>query len=536
MTLDELFKHLATKDWEEHGFRWPPDAFALCGTALWKSGCYTNTVSRWPPKIGKKADPRIWVEKITNLGWEWRAASPKNKTPAEIKAWWKILIQQKKTPWHTLAAKKHADLVEILIQLCAAADEASAGIGLSDNPDDDFEAELPAIYFKQLNDFGTISTVCKIINQHHVRVLPKLHTPTSGITIRSLSHHLALCQSGEVVPQYWPAPNAIGVDDAMNILIVPWPRTIIPSKFSACKRQAGPLFNMSEDFGFFRYEIPEQKNIEKAFKKIVKSAERTTGKVHGIIFPEMALNPKTITSLWRHLKQRKKPCFLISGTSQKAKQGILDENKAVCHVPMDQNMRFDLKLEQAKHHRWRLDKSQLQQYSLTGQLSDKKQWWEASTIPPRTLQFVKLNPYAVMTFLICEDLARQDPIADLVRAVGPNLVFALLMDGPQLASRWSSRYATVLADDPGCSVLTLTSIGMARMSKCLGKPESRIIALWKDSKKGPFEIELPFDAEAMVLSLKLHRDSEWAADGRCAKESAGRWELETVHPIRHEHA
>lgn len=30
------------------------------------------------------------------------------------------------------------------------------------------------------------------------------------------------------------------------------------------------------------------------------------------------------------------------------------------------------------------------------------------------------------------------------------------MDGPQLGSRWPGRYAGVLADEPGCSVLTFT--------------------------------------------------------------------------------
>lgn len=67
--------------------------------------------------------------------------------------------------------------------------------------------------------------------------------------------------------------------------------------------------------------------------------------------------------------------------------------------------------------------------------------------------------------LVCEDLARQDPAADLIRAVGPNLLIALLMDGPQLSGRWPARYASVLAEDPGTSVLTLTSLGMAERSR-----------------------------------------------------------------------
>ena len=93
--------------------------------------------------------------------------------------------------------------------------------------------------------------------------------------------------------------------------------------------------------------------------------------------------------------------------------------------------------------------------------------------------------------LICEDLARQDPVSELIRAVGPNLVVALLMDGPQLEHRWAAKYATVLAEDPGSSVLTVTSLGMARLSRPPKKPVSRAVALWKDPVSGAVEVALP---------------------------------------------
>ena len=43
-----------------------------------------------------------------------------------------------------------------------------------------------------------------------------------------------------------------------------------------------------------------------------------------------------------------------------------------------------------------------------------------------------------------------------MHAIGPNLVFTLLMNGPQLKTRWPARYAKILADDPGSSVLSIT--------------------------------------------------------------------------------
>jgi hypothetical protein len=121
--------------------------------------------------------------------------------------------------------------------------------------------------------------------------------------------------------------------------------------------------------------------------------------------------------------------------------------------------------------------------------------------------------------LICEDLARQDPAADMIRAVGPNLLIALLMDGPQLRGRWPSRYASVLSEDPGTSVLTLTSLGMAQRCRPIlpttqqRAHPSRAIALWRDALHGEKEITLDGDDNACVLSLVCRCKTEIAADG-----------------------
>ena len=76
------------------------------------------------------------------------------------------------------------------------------------------------------------------------------------------------------------------------------------------------------------------------------------------------------------------------------------------------------------------------------------------------------------------------------------------MDGPQTKERWAARYATVLADDPGCSVLSLTSLGMTQLSRPRAEPlRSRVVALWKDRFNGATEIELPRGDEAIAISL-----------------------------------
>jgi hypothetical protein len=112
------------------------------------------------------------------------------------------------------------------------------------------------------------------------------------------------------------------------------------------------------------------------------------------------------------------------------------------------------------------------------------------------------------------------------------MIIALLMDGPQLAVRWPGRYATVLADDPGSSVLTLTSVGMAELSRPPGFSPSRTIALWKDAKSGAArQIDLPVGAEGIVLNLSRQMDEEWSADGRSDGKQAGYPILSGVHPV-----
>ena len=98
------------------------------------------------------------------------------------------------------------------------------------------------------------------------------------------------------------------------------------------------------------------------------------------------------------------------------------------------------------------------------------------------------------------------------------------MDGPQIGGRWGARYASTLADDPGCSVLTLTSIGMSTLSRPRpGDPDRcRVIALWKDAKSNKLkEIELPEGYEGIVISLKEEYLEEWTADGRSDNGGTG---------------
>ena len=117
-------------------------------------------------------------------------------------------------------------------------------------------------------------------------------------------------------------------------------------------------------------------------------------------------------------------------------------------------------------------------------------------------------------------------MAEVIRAVGPNLVIALLMDGPQLRHRWSSRYASVLAEDPGSSVLTLTSLGMVKRSNPAAIDGSTrptrnpVIALWRDALYGERELEVDPQHDACVLSLVYRTTCEYTLDNRDCGETS----------------
>ena len=143
--------------------------------------------------------------------------------------------------------------------------------------------------------------------------------------------------------------------------------------------------------------------------------------------------------------------------------------------------------------------------------------------------------------LICEDLARIDPCQEVIRAVGPDLVIAILMDSAQIKERWPARYATILADDPGCSVLTVTSLALVERATATlcrnGASEedcSRAIGLWKDSSQWHGEpIILPSGYDAVVLSLSNKHRPVATIDGRTHHtKPQWSWHLTDKRPIR----
>lgn len=525
-SIGNLVDSLVSSDFKPN---WPPDVFGVVGTILSESGAYTRVLDGWPPKSlltrGVPPGPervRIWAEWVVQKGAEWRSAAAAAKdAPKEVRTRWEKILSFRDQP--VTAARTKRALADALLELSALADQASerAGIPLSTDMEsfDQFWLEA-CVDCLMLNH-----TLCRDILPSRLRVLPKLHTPRSGLTFRSMTHHLALCPTGDVSPRWNQVVTNIPVT-RLNVLVVPYPFDVRPKQFlpNCCDLQ-----EVDGRFGFFAFNPARGSEVEEAVAGLHRKATNLVGKIDMIVLPEGAVTNSQYELIRKRASLRDLPVLIAGVIDGPDKAGCCRKN--LCRMQIRDPI-ANRRVVQGKHHRWHLSRSQLIQYGLGSILDPQRHWWEHIEILPRSVQFVSLNERMTVCVLLCEDLARQDPVAGILRAVGPNLVVALLMDGPQLRSRWSAKYATVLADDPGCSVLSVTSLGMAELCRPHAVPPSRVVGLWKDARSGePVELTLPKDAHGLVLTLAVEEDKEWTADGRSDSSVSAYPILAGLHPI-----
>lgn len=517
------------RPWNECPY-WPPDLYAITGALLKRTGAYLRVFQdrRW----------ERCAQEIMKQGDDWQTELDKMPDdlvptlmavrPPEVQKSWKILINA--AAGTSLSQVQSDDVVsQHLIRLALIADQASAGIGV-DWPEDRKKRRFLNLAELVKSD-NELRSFCLDVSPDVLCVLGKQHTPQIGATFRSLTHHLSLYLPNEIEARwhgpYGPPKEGFQSNRMLNLLLLPWPLQIDSGDFrkTDIHERATQERPVGDYFQFRRKTTESDEKFTSRFRNALREARRQTSQINAIVLPELALTKHQFDLAERvALKQGS---MLISGVriaeSPRDSNLIIMQPAGVLDPPddgMTEKAFVDAaRFSQAKHHRWCLNREQIVNYQLGGQLSASRLAWENIHLPPRVLYFTNIDQLT-WSILICEDLARQDPAADLIRAVGPNLLIALLMDGPQLRGRWPSRYASVLADDPGTSVLTLTSLGMALRSRPLdlgtGKRsgERRVIALWRDVQAGEIEIELEPDDDACVLSLECCPRTEYSADGR----------------------
>jgi hypothetical protein len=486
----------------------------------------------------------------TTLGAEWRL---NGFPPDAVETLWRTLMKASTisvdafpdgpTSWKTA-----------LIQLLCISDEASANVGFQSGFQSDkvysIDSFLRYEHLKLMRQRakkrvsqkpileGLPHSICDRVPSTEVCVQPKTNTPVVGCTLRSMSKHLALLPSRKSVATSWlyGTTSRSESNDPFNILLIPFPYFIEGSCFVAS--EGSPA--ISDGMGFFDIDMRwlrhgfrkvARREIADFISTMIEHAKLEVGEIHAVVMPEASLNWGDTDTIADQLGKRWSELELfVTGVLSQA--GTQARNLAITYT-YDKGNRVWC-WGQSKHHRWCLEESQVRRYHLGHALNPATRWWEKIDVSNRSCVFLVARAGASLSVLVCEDLARFDPVQPAILSVGPNLVIALLMDGPQLEHRWPGRYATALADDPGSSILTLTCLGMVRRSSMPGIEEARHISLWKEPGGVAKALNLPKGDHGMVLTLTVSEGRHGAMDGRHSVEGevSSQFNLSGVHSVR----
>lgn len=568
----------------------PFDVFAICAHLLEISGAYHHILAKMPGRP-KRVERQVNVtdailDETARVAQAWRELDLKLLSPRKEKEYSRWIqqsgIRNLFEWWRELFVGAGDSLVfqqlvsqsppphwwELALKLLMAADQAAAGAGFEVPIDPDavrkkklwFDGFLGDWFGYQLKKaeervggkredahhpvsitgFRTLSAMAGDLGA----VLPKARTPSVGCTVRSLSHHLALLPPRGVARGLWLpyAFSAAPPDEGhLNLLLIPFPYSIPAQAFGQACRET----DCRVPWGFFEVSQAWLKPFSESTTRLVtfvealiREAEKQVDQIHGIVFPELSLDDRCYGALETALPRTFKSLeLLIAGVSRKTtdRRGNF-VRMSLFQKDADGGEREHLWSEREKHHRWKLDAPQIKAYALEGRLSPAVGWWEDIDLMSRRVDFAVFRRGSVITGMICEDLARIDPCQELIRAIGPSLVVALLMDAPQLKVRWPARYATILAEDPGSAVLTLTSRGLMTRQHRFGSNQSRdvndrAIALWRDDLNSePKELACGLGAQAIRLTVFGTKVVDCTLDGR-TDETAVAWRYANHAPV-----
>jgi hypothetical protein len=493
---------------------WPPDVFALANVVLTRAEAFRIAMSQqgWPPSAF--AD---WAHEVEDAGRRWSAWA-EHRTgalPELVAAEWSVFRERLELPLDELASGRDDRVWVALLTLHAVADEACAGLGVAL---DTFDAD-GSVYRARGREMLARTGSLARIDARYLRVLPKVRTPPTGRP--AFSRYASVQGPGIDVRWHKMPARHRGTDlrsEYATMLLLPWPLQVRASDF----RAIGSVDRLAKDpFGFFEFAPAERLDLD-LLDRVLLAARREAGSVDVVLFPESAVEKNELDDLETVLDAHG-VVYLQAGVREPAQPSERFPNNWV-HIGVNPRLEKGgplpagerqpwFHIHQNKHHPWSLDESQVDQYHLGGALHPHIRWWEAMDVPRKAIQIVEVAEL-VLVSLVCEDLAQNDDIAQLIRSVGPTAVIVGLLDGPQIASRWSARYASVLADDPGSSVLTLSSFGMVERSRPAGREASRVIALWKDPTTGIREIPLEPGAHGVLLTVSFNRATRYAADRR----------------------
>lgn len=505
-----------TAEWP---LRWAPDVAALTDALLERSHAFRFVVSppagcAWPPD-----GDRPFSDRVATTARQWRAAMDHGReAPDDVARLWEVIDRHGDVSIAYLSQGQPWDVCVAILTLHAIADEACAPT-----------PGVPgAIFLAQARERLARSGSMATLPVDRIVYLPKARTTSVGITHRSLSRYG--CTSVDGVRVVWDRVplhrKTTQVKRHANVVLLPWPLRIRENDFVPV---AGSVQRpQREPFGFFTYQPSEPLDLA-LVDALLAAAREEVDDVDAVVMPEACLDDEQIVALESLLAARQVPMLITGHRPAAVADGQFAGNSV--HTGVLCAGRWS-HYRQHKHHRWYLDSEQIETYNIAGALHPAVRWWEAMEIPQRRVHLLDLGGGLTVCAVVCEDLARLDGVAQLLRSAAPTLVLTLLLDGPQLGFRWTSRYAGVLADDPGSSVLTLTALGMATRSTPRGMAPSRVVALWKDPHRGMREIAVEPGAQGVLLTAVLDTTARYAADGRLPADDATDIYVAGVHQLR----
>jgi hypothetical protein len=518
---------------------WPADLFALTNVILERSEAFRFTLSppcgvEWPP-------PRFpsWSDAVEEAGRQWSVWVDDRKSafPDLLASEWSAFRERAGMLLEHLAEGHDWRMCEALLTLHAIADEGCAGLGIARDRSDGKGCIYRARGRELLARTGSLAR----IQSDFVRVLPKVRTPPNGTSLRSFSRYACVHGPG-VEAKWYKVPVRRGGTDSRsrhaNLLLLPWPLRVRESDFRPLE---GSVQRPAKaPFGFFEFAPSEKLDLD-LVSRVIVAARDEVDSVDAVLIPESAVDESDINDL-EALLDRHGVALLVTGVRQRSPQprqlpsnwvhiGASPRLEKGASLPGSTGEQW-FHIRQNKHNRWSLDEGQILQYHLGGALHPHIRWWEAMDVPRRTVHFIEHGDEITFVSLVCEDLAQTDSVAEVIRSVGPTVVLTPLLDGPQLSSRWAARYASVLADDPGSAVLTLTSFGMVQRSRPHGRNASPVVALWKDPVRGLREIPLEPGAQGVLLTLCGDRATRRTADGRCPIDNASEYFDVAIYQVR----
>jgi hypothetical protein len=529
---------------------WPPDLFAVVATITEKCGLYSEPafMAYWGKGFELKSK---WLKEVRKAGKEWALSGSPPKVATSL---WDELF---KRHFGARVIDQNVTALEwkkIIFRLLVIADEACEGVGFRPSVSAGrrkkreqstiqfaVHSEYVAWGIKSASNPGAVGgtflpnlphSLCIAVPPEVVCVQPKTCTPSVGCTLRSLTHHLALLPSIGTVTTRWYVPDRAQQDgEPFNLLIVPYPFSVPGRSFKSSRghfpgNKNDRTFTLDPDV-WMQGAAPA--DFAKFLCELMEAAKLELEPIHAIVLPETALRLQFASDVAQILAQNTKLDLFLTG----AVSGAGDDLRNVAAIYRYSAKRHMTWSFQSKHHRWCLNGDQIRRYNLGHVLDPRAKWWEQIDVSNRNCHVMPFRDGAALSVLVCEDLARYDPVLTVMNAIGPNLVVALLMDGPQLEQRWPGRYATALADDPGSAVLTVTSLGMVARSAMPGALQNREIALWKEPNGRAQELKLPRGDHALLLSLTSRRVEQVTLDGRSDGHATVNFSLGAAHGIMH---